>query len=290
MKRMKKNIILLFAVVAAFSAVSCTVQEGTLPGFDLYPHVVMTLSTPDATVYDTDCDVAVRVAANDATSEVYYFVEPTAVKEARNLPEAEYANFVISNGQKLNVTASEFDGALIANLVAQGLSGDNTLSAVAVGGGETFIASKTFFGVKWNTIATGSYTFVKEAIASRAGGATIPATLQQRDDQPDTFRFKDLYGVGRSLMFYLLPGYEAEDAYGHYIYARVDPQETGLTYGSYGGISVRDVGYWQGDDSWVTEGGYESCFYDNSYLCYMMVQYYVSAGSLGYGYDKFIPD
>ncbi len=286
---MKKHIILLFAVVAAFSAVSCTVQEGTLPGFDLYPHVVMTLSTPDATVYDTDCDVAVRVAANDATSEVYYFVEPTAVKEARNLPEAAYADFVVSNGTKVTVTPSEFDGALVADFVAQGLSGDNTLSAVAVGGGETFIASKTFFGVKWNTIATGSYTFVKAAIASRAGGETIAATLQQRDDQPGTFRFKNLYGVGYSLEFYLLPDYEATDAYGHYIYARVDPQATGLTYGSYGGISVRDVGYWKGDDSWVTEGGYESCFYD-SYLCYMMVQYYVSAGSLGYGYDKFIPD
>ncbi len=286
---MKKHIILLFAVVAAFSAVSCTVQEGTLPGFDWYPHVVMTLSSPDPNVYDTDCDVAVRVAANDVTTEVYYFVEPTAVKKARNLAEAAYADFVVSNGTKVTVTPSEFDGALVADFVAQGLSGDNTLSAVAVDGADKYIVSKTFFGVKWNTIATGSYTFVKAAIASRAGGETIAATLQQRDDQPGTFRFKNLYGVGYSLEFYLLPDYEATDAYGHYIYARVDPQATGLTYGSYGGISVRDVGYWQGDDSWVTEGGYESCFYD-SYLCYMMVQYYVSAGSLGYGYDKFIPD
>ena len=204
------------------------------------------------------------------------------------MSDEAYADFVVSNGKKINVTTNSFDGALVTDFVAEGLSGDNTLSAVAVSGGQKFMAQKTFFGIKWNTIATGTYKFAKAAISSRVatGGLNVP--LQQRDDQPDTYRFKDVYGQTYSLVFTLL-GQKATDSYGTYTYARVAPQATGLTYGSYGAVSVRDVGYWQGSDEWVTDYGYESCFYE-SYLCYMMVQYYVSAGSLGYGYDQYVPE
>lgn len=280
-----KKYILLFTAVAALLVTSCTVQEGTEPGNDIYPHVVMTLSQPSLP-YDLDSDTAVRVTANDATTDVYYFVEKTETKKARNLIPEAYADYVIANGQKLSMTTSSFDGSQVCDFVAQGLGGDNTLTAVAVSGGVKHMASKTFFGIKWNTIATGSYTFAKDAIAQRAGGTTIPATLQQRDDQPGTYRFKDLFGPTYSLVFTILDGYVGEDDGGVYRYIRVEPQAIGLTYGTYGGISVRDLGYWQGDDAYVTDYGYEGGIYDDN-SAFLMVQYYVSAGSLGYGYDLF---
>ena len=56
-----------------------------------------------------------------------------------------------------------------------------------------------------------------------------------------------------------------------------------------GPINVRDVGYWQGNDAFVTEKGFESCLYED-YRCFMYAQYYVSKGSLGYNCDEFVPD
>ena len=59
-------------------------------------------------------------------------------------------------------------------------------------------------------------------------------------------------------------------------------------YGSYGNVNVRDMGYWQGDDAYVFSYGYESGMYADGY-CFFTVQFYVSAGSLGWGTDTFEP-
>lgn len=286
---MKKYIYsLIFLLAGVVFMTSCEKMEGTLPGNDTSAYATIGLSSP-ALPYDADCDVVVRIAANSAASAVYYFAEPTATKEARNLPEAEYGNFVKENGTKISdFTVNEFDGANVKDVVLQGLSGDNTITVVAENEKGQYVASTTFYGVKWDNICTGEYSFAIAAIASRAG-SPVTTTLQRRSDQPNTYRFRNLFGAGKNLVFTALPDYKGEDGGGVYTFIRVEPQSTGLTYGSYGEISIRDVGYWQGDDGFVLEGGYEGGIYDATNEVFVCAQYYVSAGSLGYNYDSFIP-
>jgi hypothetical protein len=76
------------------------------------------------------------------------------------------------------------------------------------------------------------------------------------------------------------------DADGEYTFFRVPVAETPFQYGAYGAVSVRDVGYWRGDDAYVTEDGYESGMYAD-YTCFVLVQYF---GSRSIGYDMFAPD
>ena len=71
---------------------------------------------------------------------------------------------------------------------------------------------------------------------------------------------------------------------------RIPEQKLPFTYSTYGNVSIRDVGFWQGDDAYVTENGYESGIYADG-SCFICAQYYVSAGSLGLAmYDYFVAD
>jgi hypothetical protein len=85
------------------------------------------------------------------------------------------------------------------------------------------------------------------------------------------------------------------DSDGKYQFFRIPVSETSFNYGNYGLVSVRDIGYWQGNDAYVTSSGYESGMYED-YSCFIAAQYYCSAGSLGYflsansNYDFFIPN
>ena len=75
-------------------------------------------------------------------------------------------------------------------------------------------------------------------------------------------------------------------------YFRVEPQTTPFTYGDYGTVSVRDLGYWQDDDSYAYDSNYGCFIYTNVNKngVVLAVQYFVSAGSLGYGWDEFEPE
>lgn len=286
---MKKHIILLFAVVAAMLVASCTVQEGTLPGNDIFPHAVITLSTAELP-YDPDVDVVVRITVNDITDEVYYFAEKTSDKDARGLSDDAYADFVIQNGAKVSVTSSEFDGSQVAGFVAQNLKFENTLSVVAVSGTMKALAQKIFTGIPWDNIATGTYTFANSRIANAAGGKSKGGViLQQRLDDPNYYRFKDVYAPGKHLIVVTYPEWTGEDDLGKYIFVRVPAQSTGLSDATYGAMSVRDMGYRYNDDSYIFGGGYEGCMYDG-YVFYPCISVYVSAGNFGASYDKFIPD
>lgn len=71
---------------------------------------------------------------------------------------------------------------------------------------------------------------------------------------------------------------------------RIPEQKLPFTYSTYGNVSIRDVGFWQGDDAYVTENGYESGIYADG-SCFICEQYYVSTGSLGLAmYDYFVAD
>lgn len=282
---MKRYLYILAGLAVLTSLFSCEKDKyGTEAGKDSTPNIVLNVfsaSLPN----DPDCDAVVRFAANNATTDVYYFAELKSEKEKRNLSDEAYADYVVANGTKLNVEKNAFDGSFVADAVLKNLYYENVISAVAVGKGSKSMSSATFTGLKWNTICAGTYTFTALAslLPKKEG-----VKLQVQESDPTQYRFKDLYGEGHNLNFFTLDK-SATDDYGTYKYARIPVQSTGLSHKTYGAISVRDVGYWQGNDSYITDGGFESCLYEN-YTCFMYAQYYVSAGSLGYKYDKFVPD
>lgn len=289
---MKKTINILLAVLFAIVVSSCVKEQyGTVPGADTNASVRVYTSAPSLP-YDADSDVNVRLAANSAAKDVYFFYETKAQKEARNLVEEAYADYVVANGTKVTASLLEFDGSSIYETTLEGLKGDNVLSAVAVNAnGEKTISSTAFFGIEWEDIVSGTYVSATTSaiILRNLPGKEMPTVLQQRKDQPSTYRLRNVFGAGMHLIINAI-AQSGEDADGKYQFLRIPAQNPGMVDASYGVIGVRDLGYWQGDDSFITEGGYESGMYED-HSCFFIMQWFVSAGNLGYNwYDFFVPD
>lgn len=275
------------SAVAAFICIAaCTEQLGTNPGNDPAPRATIYQYAPGEE-YNTDEDVVVRFVANDKTESVYYLVEPLADKNDFVSKQGldEYAKKVLTEGK-----AVPKDSLTAYNDTLTGMAGTYAITAAAVTGSETVLSESVFYGLSWTTISKGTYTF---AILGSMGISPAATELQVCDTDENLFRFKDVFKPGFSLKIVALPDYTATDDYGTYTFCRVPVQATGLSMGEYGAISVRDVGYWQGDESYITEGGYESCYYTegtDAGCMYVMAQYYVAAGNLGYNYDTYVPD
>lgn len=286
---MKRYFYVLECLALAAALISCEKDKyGTEAGHDSAPNVVLKAFSAELP-NDPDCDAVVRFAANNATTDVYYFAELKSEKDGRNLSDEAYAEYVVANGTKLTVEENSFDGSLVADAVVKNLYYENIITAVAVGNGAKSMSSVSFTGLKWNTLCTGTYyfenSFSKALVGSSTKGGVV---LQQQDEDKSQYRLKDLYGTGNHLCFFTI-NLSATDADGTYQYARIPVQNTGLIHRSYGELSVRDVGYWLGDDGYITEGGYESGIYED-YNCFLYDQYYVSAGNCGYQYEYFVPD
>lgn len=285
---MKKYIYSLFAVLFATAALtSCTEENGTEPGND---------STPTATVYkyavtaadgdyDADTDVHIRIAANNATDEVYYLVEKTADKTANVSSKGEegYWEYVVSNGTKANLT----DG--IADIILTGLLKENTITVVAKGNkGKLTAQETTFYGITWKDVCTGrikaplldgslSYTWGNEDLV-----------LQQREDQPATYRIKNAYGKGYHINFtkgeevYTEGDQDFFRRYGmNFSITRMTTSPTPYTYGSYGTISLSDAG-----DNYASYCRMYEDYYITAYSCCT-----VSAGRLtDYAFFYFSPN
>ncbi|MBR1666652.1 MAG: hypothetical protein IJ693_00080 [Bacteroidaceae bacterium] len=282
---MKKNIFALaLGLVATVFVTSCKEEDGTNPGSDGRPAVTIYQYAPSSD-YDADSDIALRFASNSATEAVYYLAEKTETYEENlnSMGEEGYKNHVVSDGTKVE----NLSGANDADLVLQGLKGAYTIAVVAVKGGTKTLSTTTFEGMDWQTKAVGTYQF---GILAKLGMEDAEGIeLQQLATSPNTWRFKNLYGKGQHLNITTLD-LQGEDEDGVYTFLRVPQQGTGLTYGDYGEIFVRDVGYWQGDDAYVTDYGYEGGMYED-YSCFLIAQFFVSAGNLGYNaYDYFIPE
>lgn len=285
MNDMKRIILLLSATLFATAAfVSCTEEVGTEPGNDSEPSVIIytyEASRPN----NPDNDVVLRFAANSQTTEAYYLAELTADKESRvaSLGESGYMDYVVSNGTKI----SGISGASSADVTVTDLYGAYTITVVAVGGGAKTSREVTFTGLAWEDVVSGTYYFGVSNFILASGMTSTTTTMQVCTTDSKLFRLKDLYGSGYSLKINLLDqtGMDGSD---EYTFFRVPVAETPFTYGSYGAIGVRDVGYWQGNDAYVTDYGYESGMYAD-YSCFLCVEYYVDAGYIGYSYDYFIP-
>ena len=285
---MRKYINKLFAVVLATATItSCTVEEGTVPGNDKDPNVVVYSYTAKKP-YNEDNDVLLRLAFNSKVEEAYYLAEKATEKQSKvaSMGEEGYMDYVVSNGTKVADVTTE------ADLAITDLYGKYAITVVAVSGAKKASAVAEFTGLEWADVINGTYYF---GVKPDVTGESRATTLQVCTTDNTLYRFKDVFGKDSHMKFQLLPDYTGTDADGAYTYFRVPATDTPFTYGNYGTVGVRDIGYWQGNTAWITDNGYESGMYED-YTCYIAVQYYCSGGSLGYGWtgntklELFIPD
>ncbi|MEL5892250.1 hypothetical protein AAE250_01945 [Bacteroides sp. GD17] len=284
---MKRYIYTLFTVlIATVTFTSCSDDEGTNPGNDSAPAVTLyqyTASRPN----NPDNDIILRLATNNKTTEVYYLAEKTSEKEAHvaSMGESGYMDYVVSNGKKVDGLSA----ASTADVTVVDLYGAYTITAVAVGGNKKTSAETTYTGLEWTDVVTGTYYYgASPKLIEALGLTSSPTTLQLCTTDATLYRFKDVFGPGYSLKIKLID-YTGSDDDGKYQFFRVPATDTPFVYGSHGTVNVRDIGYWQGNDAFVTEGGYESGMYGN-YNCFIYIQYYVAVGGIDYGYDSFIAD
>lgn len=289
---MKKYINALGMILLAIVAMtSCKEEEGTTPGTDGAPAITLYQYAVEAPEYNPDNDVRIRIAANNQVSEAYYLAETTADKNAHVEADGEtgYMTYVVENGTKIEGISGESS----ADITLTNLQGEYSITVVGVNGSNMASQEVTFTGLAWEDVATGTYVFGTTSVdggaaATIVGQSSAKTTLQVCTTDPTLYRFKDVFGEGYSMKINLIDQTGSDDD-GEYQFFRVPSTLTPYTYGNYGNITISDIGYWQGDDTWVTANGYESGMYAN-HNCFIFVAYTVSAGYLGYGYDKFIAD
>ena len=279
---MKKYIYgLFFALVSVAMFTACSADEGTDPGNDSKAMVTLyqyTVSKP----YDADADTEVRIVTNSATTEAYSLVEAKSAYDSHitELGTDGYNEYVVKNGEKVD----NVSGFSTVDKYFTGLSGDVVITVVAVGNGTKSSKSVSFKALAWETVATGTYYFGASSIQNVFGAASTETTLQKCSNEDGLYRFVDLYGQGYNLKF-TLTGATGSDEYGSYSICHVAAQSTGLQYGTYGDLGVRDVATWQNSDDYLEN----NVMYDSNNVV-LWNQYYVSAGNTGYGYDQFVPN
>lgn len=275
------------AAALTFCFTSCKEDNGTEPGTDSQPAATIYTYEPSAPL-NPDNDVNIRFVCNSKTSEAYYLVEKTAEKEARKMSEAAYADFVVANGTKLQLTEDKHSGGKVSEVTVAGLLGDYTITAVAANGGTKTSATKTFRGLMWEDVVKGTYMYSNANVQFLMGEITSrPTTLQICTTDETLYRFKDAFGEGMHMKINLLPDLVGEDEGGVYTFFRVKDQMISEFQGNK--VYVRDIGYWQGDDKYVTEYDFESGMYED-YSCFIYIQCHIGSTNYGYGYDYFIPD
>lgn len=260
---------------------ACSADQGSEPGSDPNPVVTVYTYEPKAEGANPDNDVDVRFVTNNKVTSLKYLVAPTAEIEAtiNNGGENALRAKVESEGTAINNIEGNY-----ADVTLTGLFGKYTIAAVA--NGSTLGNLMTFTGLQWETKREG--VFQLGSVGSGVTGIDeIEATLEACTTDDTLFRIKNAFGEGTSLKMYMLDA-DDEDEYGKYTMFRVRPTATPWTYGDYGTISVRDIGYWQNNEAFVTNVNYCSGMYDYDFI-FFCIQWYVSAGSLGYGYSYFIP-
>ena len=237
--------------------------------------------------YNADNDVTLRFATNNKVEAVYYLSEPEADYNAHisEMGEAGYNDYVVENGTQVE----GIEGQSNVDVTLTDMMGTYYITAVAVSGNQKKAYTTTFTGLAWEDVVSGTYIFNAQPVSGSALGLpNTVTTLQVCTTDETLYRFKDLFGEGYSMKINMLD-LQGEDAQGVYQFFRVPEMATPYSMGDYGQISVMDIGYLQGDESFVTAGGYESGMYEDGY-CFVMVAYTVSAGYLVYGYDFFVPN
>ena len=150
MKKIMEKAALSLLLLVLFAA--CREDLGTLSGSD---------STPVATIYqyaagsgyNFENDCCLRVVTNSAVKETYYLAELKSAKEDRKMTDEQYAEYVVKNGTKLDVEASNYKDFYIT-----GLYGSYVVTVVAVNGGTRTLQTTSFDGSVYKPLGTGTYT------------------------------------------------------------------------------------------------------------------------------------
>lgn len=283
---MKKFTYIIALAAAGLFLASCSEKWGSEPGNDNEPVVSVYNYTPAGTEYDSDTDQDVRFVSNGKVASAYYLTEKTADKKDAIAAqgEAAYIEKVIAQGTPITFT----DG--VCDVTVTDMVGDYDISVVAVSGNQKVMRSVSFSGIAWDVTSSieGTYYIKISRMQSITGATSFPAVLQRHSTDPNLYRIKGALGPGTKITIRTIDQKGVDDD-GEYTFFRIPEQATPYTFSSYGTVSLRDIGYWQGDDAYVTDYGYESGMYADGY-CFLYIQYYVSAGSLGYGYEYFVPN
>jgi len=285
---MKKSLYLIGAAVVLLSVAACQEKEGTEPGKDGSPLVTAYQYDPGKG-YNADEDVKIRFVKNDKVKSAFFLEELSSAKKAAIEAEGEdaYIAKVLEQGTEI-----EFEDG-VRDTVLTGLANYYDVTVVAINGGKKVLSSLQFSGLAWKAGVTGTYTF---GGTSKNGPtlpyyglapATVTVEFQQCEFDDDLYRFKDVYGPGKSLKIRMTDDDPVDDGRGTYQYFRVaDQTPTGLSIMGYD-VYVRDIGYAVSEDYFYALGSDYDCGYflaDGS--CNLNLQYYCGAGSLGYAWDE----
>lgn len=272
MKAFKKYIMVLAAAPMLWA---CSADMGSDPGTD--PNPAVTLYTYVPSEGNPDNDVTVRFVTNNKATSVKYLAVPSA--DVENLNEAQLLSKVETDGK----IVENLGGNSYADITLTDIYGDYTIAAVA--NGSSLGNRVTFTGLSWDTLKEGTFFLNNKNIPAES---TV-AALEFCTTDPKLYRIRDAFGEGHSLKLDLLD-LSGEDEDGKFTLFRVKAQPTPWTFGNHGQISVYDVGYWQGNESYVTGlTNYANFLYEDGYVATCLV-WYVSAGYINYGYSYFIPN
>lgn len=284
---MKKFTYIIAIAAAGLFLASCSEKLGSEPGNDSQPVVTVYNYNPAGAEYDSDTDQDIRFVSNGKVASAYYLAEKTADKKDAIAAqgEAAYIEKVIAQGTPITFT----DG--VCDVTVTDMAGDYDISVVAVSGNQKVMRAISFSGIAWDVTSSieGTYYINVSRMQSITGATSFPAVLQRHSTDPTLYRIKGALGPGTKISFKTMDMKGQDNSGEEYTFFRIPEQATPYTFSSYGTVSLRDLGYWQGDDAYVTSYGYESGMYADGY-CFLCLHYYVSAGNLGYGWDEFVPN
>ena len=114
-------------------------ESGTEPGTDSKP--VVTVYQYEAQLpLSADNDVIIRVAANSSVESAYYLAEKAEEKTGRNMSAEAYADYVVSNGKKIdNLSAGN-----PVDLAVTDMMGDYIITVVGVKGTTKYSTETSF--------------------------------------------------------------------------------------------------------------------------------------------------
>lgn len=288
---MKKNIIYsIGALLCVAGMFSCSGEmdvtlENDMTAKPGEAYSTINQYTPGAG-YSADNDTQLRFTFNNNTVKAYCLAELEADKDsfiALN-GEAAYCDYVVENGTELNIDEETHS----VDSTFTGIFGKYAITVVSINAqGKKKANAIGFTGLSWLDVCTGTY--YTSVLTPMGIPESLPGIkLQVADTDPNLFRIVSLYKNGYHIKFNKIEN-QGQDDSGVYNFIRVAPQNIGLSYGNYGAIGIQDIGYWQGNDAFVLSSGYEGGMYaDNNIFFY--VEYFVSAGNLGYNYEYFVPD
>lgn len=289
---MKKNIIYsIGACLAALCISSCdpnadVILENDNSGTTGEPYATINQYTVDGD-YNPDNDTRLRVTFNENVSEAYYLVELSAEKKQfiEENGQQAYMQRVVDNGTSITIE----EETRSADIIITGIAGENDITVVSVGKDKKMKANTAFFtGITWMDVCTGTY--FTSVLAPLGIPAELPnKKLQVADVNPNMYRIVDLYKSGYSLKFTKIENTGVDEG-GRFNMIREEWQPIGLNYGQYGPLYIQDIGYWQGDDSFVLAGGYHGGMYEDNSIFFYHAYCIGDGRSVGYNYEYFIPN